>query len=164
MRRLALVWLASGLLACSGGKTPAQPPGGEMELGLQAFHAGRFDEAIDHYLKAIEEKKNSGPLEQAQLWNLMGMAYRFKYNTNPSNTLKEKEIAAFKKALEIQPDFLIALVNLGASYYYSGRKAEAAPYFRRALELAPQHPEAELLKKMIQEVEASSTPVEKTTK
>jgi tetratricopeptide (TPR) repeat protein len=160
MRGLALLWLALGLFACSSDRTPAQPPAGEMEMGLKAFHAGLFDEAIGHYRRAIEEKNNAGRLEQAQLWNLMGMAYRFKCNNSPSPELKEKEIGAFKKALEFQPDFLAALVNLGATYYYSGRKAEAAPYFRRALELAPQHPEAELLKKMLQEGEASSTPVE----
>jgi tetratricopeptide (TPR) repeat protein len=46
-----------------------------------------------------------------------------------------------------------ALVNLGATYYYSGEKKKAVPYFKHALEVYPEHPEADQIKKMITEVE-----------
>jgi tetratricopeptide (TPR) repeat protein len=88
------------------------------------------------------------------------MAYRFKYNQLRSPDLKEKEIAAFQKAIEMDPKFIPALVNLGSTYYFSDKKQEAAEQFKRVLELMPQHPEAEQLKKMIAEAEEGA---EKTT-
>ncbi len=44
----------------------------------------------------------------------------------------------FRKALEEKPDFVDALVNLGASLAQSGRLDEGIGYYRRAVELAPQ--------------------------
>ncbi|HIE06314.1 MAG TPA: tetratricopeptide repeat protein, partial [bacterium (Candidatus Stahlbacteria)] len=59
----------------------------------------------------------------------------------------------FEKALKINPDYMPALVNLGATYYYSGDKKKAAPYFKHALEVYPEHPEADTLRRMIKEGE-----------
>jgi tetratricopeptide (TPR) repeat protein len=70
-----------------------------------------------------------------------------------SQDLKNQEIAAFKKALEIDPNYWVALINLGATYYYLGEKAKAAPLFKKALSLNPNHPEKAELEKMIQEDE-----------
>ncbi len=151
--RMSLIMLF-GLLACSrvGDKSASAPD--ELQAGVQAFQAGRYDEAVGHYQKALAQPANSGKMEQANLWNLTGMAWRFKYNAAPSPEVKEKEISAFQKALQIEPSYLVALVNLGATYYYGGRKQEAAVCFEKVLELAPQHPEAAELKKMIEEGEA----------
>ncbi|MFN0149657.1 MAG: tetratricopeptide repeat protein [bacterium] len=44
----------------------------------------------------------------------------------------------YRKALEEKPDFIDALVNLGASLAQSGRVDEGVGFFRRAIELAPQ--------------------------
>lgn len=156
------VWTALFLsvlvtVACSrSGEPPssATPPAAdETQAGVQAFQAGRYDEAIEHYQKALGQPANTGKMEQANLWNLVGMAWRFKYNAAPSPELKEKEISAFRKALELEPNHLVALVNLGATYYYAGRKPEAAVLFKKVLQLAPQHPEAAELQKMIAEGE-----------
>lgn len=155
---LALLALAMMVAACPSDKEPAPSANDEMQAGVEAFQAGRYDEAVEHYQKALAQPANAGKMEQANLWNLMGMAWRFKYNAAPSAEAKEKEISAFKKALELEPNYLVALVNLGATYYYAGRKQEAAAYFKKVLELAPQHPEAAELKKMIAEGEAPAPP------
>jgi Tfp pilus assembly protein PilF len=45
----------------------------------------------------------------------------------------------------------VALINLGATYYHQGQKAKAAPLFKKALALNPEHPEKAQLENMIQE-------------
>jgi len=106
----------------------------------------QYDQAIATLNQAIEQ----GP-ESATVYNLLGMAYRFKYNQVRNQELKQQEIAAFKKAIEIDPDYWVALINLGTTYYYQGEKAKAAPLLQKALELHPKHPEKAQLEKMIQE-------------
>lgn len=155
---LGLLVLAAMAAACPRGEEPTPSATDETQAGVEAFQAGRYEEAVEHYQKALARPANAGKMEQANLWNLTGMAWRFKYNAAPAAEVKEKEISAFKKALEIEPNYLVALVNLGATYYYGGRKQEAADCFKKVLELAPQHPEAAELKKMIAEGEASAPP------
>jgi tetratricopeptide (TPR) repeat protein len=46
-------------------------------------------------------------------------------------------IAAFRRALELQPDYVEAMNNLGNALRATGRSAEALPHFRRAAELRP---------------------------
>jgi tetratricopeptide (TPR) repeat protein len=81
------------------------------------------------------------------------MAYRFKYNQVRNQELKQQEIAAFKKPVDIDPNYWVALINLGATYYYQGEKSKAAPLFQKALTLNPNHPDKAQLEKMIQEGE-----------
>jgi Tfp pilus assembly protein PilF len=45
------------------------------------------------------------------------------------------------------------MINLGATYYYQGDKAKAAPLFKKALEINPSHPEKKELEKMMGEGE-----------
>ena len=117
-----------------------------LEKGQEAFKSGQYDAALQAYQEALQQQPDS-----AVIYNLMGMAYRFWYNQAPRRELKKKEIAAFSRAVELNPRSVVALVNLGASHYYSGDKPEAARWFKRAIELAPQHPQAEQLRKMIAE-------------
>ena len=153
MRILLTIIIASalaGLPACEcnqEGKS-ADPTQSLLEKGQAAFKQGKYDQAQQAYDEALKKEPRS-----AVIFNLKGMAYRFQYNQLRSADLKEKEIAAFKKAIEMDPKFIPALVNLGSTYYFSDQKKEAALQFKRALEIMPQHPEAEQLKKMIAEAE-----------
>lgn len=114
--------------------------------GAEYFQAGKYDEAIEMYKKGLELEPNS-----ALGYNFIGMAYRFKYNTTRNAEYKNKEIEAFKKAVELDPTFWGAMINLGATYYYMGEKEKAALYFKKALEINPYHPEKAQIEKMIQE-------------
>jgi tetratricopeptide (TPR) repeat protein len=147
----------AGLSACDKKQEDptADPTQSYLEKGQEAFKQGKYDQALQAYDEALKKEPRS-----AVIYNLKGMAYRFKYNQLHSPDLKEKEIAAFKQAIEMDPNFIPALVNLGSTYYFSDKKKEAGEQFKRVLELMPQHPEAEQLKKMIAEAEEGA---EKTT-
>jgi superkiller protein 3 len=119
-----------------------------VEQGADQMEKKQYDKAITSFQKAIQEDPNS-----EVTYNLLGMAYRHKYNQVHTQDLKNQEIAAFKKAVEIDPNSWVALINLGVSYYYMGEKAKAAPLFQKALSLNPNHPEKAQLEKMVQEGE-----------
>jgi tetratricopeptide (TPR) repeat protein len=119
-----------------------------LQQGFVHFQKQEYDQAIKSYEKAIELEPKS-----AAAYNMLGMAYRFKYNQLANPEYRAKEIGAFQKAGEIDPNYWIAMVNLGATYYYQGEKAKAAPLFKQALTLNPDHPEKAQLEKMIAEGE-----------
>ena len=154
---LLLALLLAGLPACKSenADSAADPTQTLLEKGQAAFKQGKYDQALLAYDEALKKEPRS-----AVIYNLKGMAFRFKYNQLRSPDLKEKEIAAFEKAIEMDPKFIPALVNLGSTYYFSDKKQEAAGQFKKVLELMPQHPEAEQLKKMIAEAEEGA---DKTT-
>ena len=80
---------------------------------------------------------------------MMGMAYRFKYNRLGAPELRQKEMAAFQKAIEVDPKNWGAMINLATTYYADGQKGKAAPLFKKALELKPDHPEKAEIEKLI---------------
>ncbi len=130
------------LLSCSEKKTNTVL----FKEGEELFNQQKYDEAIAKYVEGIELSPNS-----AVGYNLIGMANRFKYNAEGVPSLREKEIDAFGKAIECDSTFWVAYINLGATYFYSGRKKEAIPLFEKALELNPLHPEKTEIEKMIEE-------------
>lgn len=154
---ISLALILAGLPACQSKPEDSaeDPTQSFLQKGQEAFKQGKYDQALQAYDEALKKEPRS-----AMILNLKGMAYRFKYNQLRSPDLKEKEIAAFKKAIEMDPKFIPAVVNLGSTYYFSDKKQEAAEQFKKVLELMPQHPEAEQLKKMIAEAEEGA---EKTT-
>jgi len=145
MRRFGLVLILLAALAGCGGDRGAEK---YMQEGLINFQKHNYEEAILSYQKAIELEPKA-----AAAYNMLGMAYRFRYNQLGNPELRDKEIAAFQKAMEVDPRFWVAMVNLGATYYYMGDKAKAAPLFKKALEINPSHPEKAELEKMIAEGE-----------
>ncbi len=141
---MVLMFLAFGLpTATCQAQTQVQKL---MDQGTKQMQNQKYDQAIATFKNALKEEPKS-----AALYNLLGMAYRFKYNQVRNQKLKQQEIEAFKKAIEIDPNYWVALINLGATYYHQGDKAKAAPLFQKALELNPDHPEKAQLEKMIQE-------------
>jgi tetratricopeptide (TPR) repeat protein len=144
-----LRWLSTGvflaaLMACGGDNAEKY-----LQAEFAGFQRQRYDEAIANYQKAIKLQPRT-----AAAYNMMGLAYRFKYNKVGGPEFRQKEMAAFEKAVEIDPKNWVALVNLGTDYYTEGQKAKAAPLFKKALELNPGHPEKLTLQKMIEQGEA----------
>jgi len=130
------------LAGCGGGDNAEK----YVQQGLAHFQKQEYDQAIASYENAVKlDPKAVGA------YNLLGMAYRFKNLQLNNPELRAKEIAAFEKALEIDPKFWVAMINLGSTYYYQGEKGKAAPWFKKALELNPQHPEKAQIEKMIAE-------------
>jgi tetratricopeptide (TPR) repeat protein len=141
-----LRWISTGvliatLMGCGGDSADKY-----IQAGFVDFQHQRYDAAITNYEKAIKLQPRA-----AAAYNMLGMAYRFKYNKLGVPEFREKEMAAFQKAVEIDPNNWVALINLGTDYYAEGQKAKAAPLFKKALALNPNHPEKLALQKMIEE-------------
>ncbi len=140
MLRAILVTMA--LMACIGcGSDSAEK---YLQQGVAHFQKQEYDLAISSYEKALKLEPKS-----SSAYNLLGMAYHFKYNQLGNPEFKQKEIAAFQKAVDIDPRNWGAMINLGATYYYMGEKAKAAALFKQALAVNPDHPEKAELEKMI---------------
>jgi tetratricopeptide (TPR) repeat protein len=132
------------LVACSQTKTAEH----YFDEGAQAFEKGDMDQALALYEQGLKLEPKS-----ALGHNLHGMACRMKFSLTGDPTWQLREITSFEASINIDSNYVPALMNLGATYYYSGEKAKAVPYFRHALEVSPGHPEAEMIQQMIAEGE-----------
>jgi tetratricopeptide (TPR) repeat protein len=142
MSRFFLVFLTLTILWGCAGESPEK----YVQEGFVHFQKQEYDQAIASYQKAI----NLDP-RAAAVYNMLGMAYRFKYNQLGTPELRDKEIAAFNKAIETDPKAWVAMVNLGATYNAQGQKAKAAALLKKVLELHPDHPEKAQMEKIIAE-------------
>lgn len=138
-RFILTTMLLASLLGCGGDSADKY-----TQEGFVYFQQQKYDEAIASYEKAIKLEPKA-----AAAYNMMGMAYRFKYNRLGVPELRQKEMAAFQKAIEIDPKNWVAMINLATSYSADGQKAKAAPLFKKALEVNPNHPEKAEIEKMI---------------
>lgn len=107
-----------------------------IERGVRAFEIGRYDDAIAFYRAAIRKEPRS-----AVAYNLLGMAYRYRFAALHAAGDREREIEAFRAAVKLDPEYVPALVNLGVSLHQHGRQEEAAQAINRALTLDPNHPD-----------------------
>lgn len=142
MAAAVLTWLTMG------GCSPDGNAGSDAVLreGTLLFQQGKYDGAVEKYLEVLKEDP-----ENHVAYNLLGMAYRFQFNQLGAQKYKDREIEAFRKAIELEPDYWVAYKNIAASLYYQGRKKEAVPYLEKALQLQPNDPEKELLLQWIEE-------------
>jgi tetratricopeptide (TPR) repeat protein len=140
MFRLFLItMLLATLLGCGGDSAEKY-----MQEGLANFQQQKYDQAIASYEKAIKLQPRA-----SAAYNMIGMAYRFKYNQLRVPEFRQKEIAAFQKAVEIDPRNWVAMINLATDYYADGQRDKAVPLFKKALELNPNHPEKAQIQKLI---------------
>jgi len=138
-RLILITMLLTAPLGCSGDQAEKY-----MQEGLANFQQQKYDEAIASYEKAIKLQPRA-----SAAYNMMGMAYRFKYNELRVPEFRQKEIAAFQKAVEIDPKNWVAMINLATDYYVDGQKDKAVPLFKKALEINPNHPEKAQIQKLI---------------
>ena len=138
-RFILTTMLLAAILGCGGDSADKY-----MQEGFVNFQQQKYDEAIASYEKAIKAEPRA-----ATAYNMMGMAYRFKYNQLGVPEFRQKEMAAFQKAVEIDPKNWVAMINLATDYYADGQKDKAAALFKKALELNPNHPEKAEIQKMI---------------
>jgi len=117
-----------------------------LQAGFAYFQQQDYDRAIENYERAIAVGAKS-----AGAYNMLGLAYRFKYQQTGKPELQQNEIDAFEKALSLDPKYWVVMINLGTTYYSRGDKAKAIPWFKKALALNPNHPEKAQIEKMIAE-------------
>jgi tetratricopeptide (TPR) repeat protein len=115
-----------------------------MQEGFVHIQHQKYDEAIASYEKAIKREPRA-----AAAYNMLGMAYRFKFNRLGAPEFRQKEMAAFQKAVEIDPKNWVAMINLATDYYADGDRGKAAVWYKKALALNPDHPEKADIQKRI---------------
>ena len=136
-RFILTTMLLAAILGCGGDNADKY-----IQEGFVSFQQQKYDEAIASYEKAIKAEPRA-----AAAYNMIGMAYRFKFNKLGAPEFRQKEMAAFQKAVEIDPKNWVAMINLATDHYADGEKGKAAALFKKAMELNPNHPEkAEILK------------------
>jgi TolB-like protein len=97
-----------------------------VALGCALYMAGKPEQAIAPIRKAIR----SNPIAPSHYYYHLGEAYTF-------TRRYEDAIAAFQKALERSPDYILAHVNLTIAYSLSGRNDEARAQAGEILRVQP---------------------------
>jgi TolB-like protein len=97
-----------------------------VALGCALYMAGKPEQAIAPIRKAIR----SNPIAPSHYYYHLGEAYTF-------TRRYEDAIAAFQKALERSPDYILAHVNLTIAYSLSGRNDEACAQAGEILRVQP---------------------------
>jgi len=149
MRKKILVTLvmAVGMVLFQGCGHRGEDAVSLMEQGVRCFQAGDYAGAAAAYQRAIDLEPGN-PVA----YNLLGMARRFQYNATGDPSMRARETAAFRRAVDLDPNFLAAVKNLAATLHRDGDLAGAAGLARRALEINPDDPEKEILKTWIRDI------------
>ncbi len=112
------------------------------ELGNKYKQKGLYDDAISSYKMAIQ----IDPKDAGSHYNL-GLAYVKK-------DMYQEAAIETENALKVYPKMADAHRNLGLIYYlYLKDSKKAAYHFKKLLQLAPNQPDAENIKKIIRELE-----------
>jgi adenylate cyclase len=115
-------------------------------LGLALRYADRREEAIPVYQRAIR----LSPIPKSTTLFGLGLAYIF-------TGRYEEGVAACKKAVDIQPNNILAQVNLTFAYTVSGREEEARATAAQVLRLDPDFSVARFAKKTLKYKNKSDT-------
>jgi tetratricopeptide (TPR) repeat protein len=97
----------------------------EHNLGAALQSEDRFDEAIEHYRRAIALRSDYAPA-----YNNMGAALRARGQV-------PEAIASYERALALRPDYREAHYNLANALLDQGKVDDAIDHFRGALQSAP---------------------------
>ena len=135
--------LAAGCTGSGGGSSTVADR--HMQRGVECLQSRDFDCAVEELEAAVEKNATS------ESYNYLGMAYRWKYNETGQGEWRDKEIAAFEKAIEMDGENVVAIKNLAYTCYAIDDKTKAADLFDRALEINPYDPEKREMEKMIAE-------------
>ncbi|MFN8475267.1 MAG: tetratricopeptide repeat protein [Anaerolineae bacterium] len=135
LRYLVVAVFTLGLLAGMGGcqrKSEEQLAQEALDRGLQAYAAGRIDEAAAAYREVLDHDKqnkwafyNLGVIDQAS-----GRDQAAEYN--------------YRLALNVDPDFPSALFNLAVVRFKAGSTQEAADLYRHLVAVQPNNAAAHL--------------------
>ena len=97
-------------------------------LGSAKYHAGDFDDALEHFTKAAQENPTF-----PDLFYRIGVISHRKGN-------EEKAVEMLRKAIELNGSYFEAVCYLGVLLYEKGDRENADELFARAIEIGAQTP------------------------
>lgn len=103
-------------------------------LGTALVFLGRFEESLPLLLAQAEVLQ-----PDAQSWFQLGVTYA-------GLERPDEAIAAYRRALDLDPDYDLAMFNLGGTYWNAGKLAEALTIWKAAITRFPDHHLATKLK------------------
>lgn len=126
---IALWFLLVAIIACGSGAGSGDVHAGR---GIEAYKAERYDEAVNELQQAIEAGVTRYDLEE--IYTILSNAYN-------GLDLYDEAIDAHEKAIELNPDYYTAWVNLGIAYRHKGDLDRAEESYNRALSIEPDYAE-----------------------
>ncbi len=124
---LIFLFMSTTIVSCRGGKGDIS-----VATGLQAFESQEYQFAAVEFERAIEQGVSKYKPEE--VYTLLGRAYE-------KDEQYDKAIAAYQKAVEINPQYYKAWVNLGVAYRLSGDIDRAEASYTEALAIEPDYAE-----------------------
>jgi Flp pilus assembly protein TadD len=110
---------------------------GWFYLGKTRAHLKKRKEAIDAYKKALEIKPN-GLEAMVNLADLL-MDHKTEYDHFILQAAIEEACTIMRRAIEIAPNRIEPLTEMGLALMRLGKLQDALPYFEKALDIAPTH-------------------------
>jgi serine/threonine protein kinase/tetratricopeptide (TPR) repeat protein len=104
-------------------------------LAITATNAGQYDEAIDHYLKALDLRRSSGDREGAAIISYsLGVLYEYQGRFGAALQLHDEAISTLREAAPSGFPWLAAVLGEdGSALSQAGRSADAAKVLDEAL-------------------------------
>jgi tetratricopeptide (TPR) repeat protein len=139
-----LAILAVGLaLVCAVGCNKLQARD-QLNKGVQAYKNAKYEEAIDHFQKAVSLDPN---LLNARLYLATAFAQQYipGADTPDNNQVADQAIDQFKKVLDMHPgrdQKTTSLKGIASLYFNMKKMNDAKDYHRKVVELDPNDPEA----------------------
>jgi tetratricopeptide (TPR) repeat protein len=142
--RIARVWMPavaslSLLLATTGcSKLKARD---QLNKGVQAYKNARYEEAIEHFQSAV----NLDPsLTMTHMYLATAYAQQVVPNSDTASNkaLADRAIAAYKDALQIDPNNVNAIKGIASIYFSMNRPDDAKAWQQKVLAADPKDPEA----------------------
>lgn len=113
----------------------------ELELGAKAYKQARYEEAIQHFEKAVEREPSN---VRARLYLATACAQQYipGVDTPENLQLGEKAVGHFRQVLDLDPVNVDAVKGLAYLYFQMKKLDDAKEYHRRVTNLEPKNPEA----------------------
>ncbi len=120
--------------------------------GESLLEQGVIDQAIEMLEQALTMHESS------VAYRSLGLAYWAKSRQAGDEAGRDQAIEALTKAVQTEPSYSTANIDLGRLLMESGRREEGVPYIERGLALSPEHPRRDEALRLIGPSAASVVP------